>query len=65
MDELMNKLRESASYIESKAGKEKIEIALVLGSGLGDLAEEIEDAVYIDYHDIPHFPVSTVKGHKG
>ncbi len=65
MDELINKLKESAEYIKAKAGDEKIEIGIVLGSGLGDLADEIEDAVCIDYHDIPHFPVSTVKGHKG
>lgn len=65
MDELMIKLNESADYIKSKAGDEKIDLAIVLGSGLGDLADEIENSVYIDYHDIPHFPVSTVKGHKG
>ncbi len=65
MDELINKLKESAEYIKAKAGDEKIGIGIVLGSGLGDLADEIEDAVCIDYHDIPHFPVSTVKGHKG
>lgn len=65
MDELMKNLSETAEYIKSKAGDEKIEIGLVLGSGLGDLADEIEDAVVIDYHDIPHFPVSTVPGHKG
>ena len=63
--DLMEKLEESASYIRKKAGDERIEIAIVLGSGLGDIADEIEDAVIIDYHDIPHFPVSTVPGHKG
>ncbi len=65
MSELMKKLNESAEYIKLKAGDKKIDIAIVLGSGLGDLADDIENAVYIDYHDIPHFPVSTVKGHKG
>lgn len=58
-------LNESAGFIRSKAGDERIDIALVLGSGLGDLAEELENPVVIDYHDIPHFPVSTVPGHKG
>ena len=62
---LIEKLNESARYIKSKAGDGRIEIALVLGSGLGDLADRIEDAVIIDYHDIPNFPVSTVPGHKG
>ncbi|WCN36857.1 purine-nucleoside phosphorylase [Aneurinibacillus uraniidurans] len=41
------------------------EIGLILGSGLGVLADEITDAVYIPYGDIPHFPISTVEGHKG
>ena len=53
MDELMVKLHESADFINKKIGEEKVEIAMVLGSGLGDLGEKIEDAVYIDYHDIP------------
>ncbi|WP_409193773.1 purine-nucleoside phosphorylase, partial [Clostridium perfringens] len=40
-------------------------VAVVLGSGLGDLVEAIEDKKYIDYKDIPNFPTSTVKGHNG
>ncbi len=41
------------------------EVALILGSGLGEYAEEIEVAGTIDYKDIEGFPVSTVAGHKG
>lgn len=41
------------------------EIGLILGSGLGDIAEEIEEPIYIDYKDIPNFPVSTAPSHKG
>lgn len=41
------------------------EIALVLGSGLGDYGESIDVAATLDYHDIEGFPVSTVPGHKG
>lgn len=65
MDELIKRLHESADYIVSKAGSDKIDIAIVLGSGLGDLGDKIEDAVCIDYRDIPNFPISTVKGHRG
>lgn len=65
MDNLIEKLAESASYIREKAGDKKIDIAIVLGSGLGELADKIEKPVIIDYHDIPNFPVSTVPGHKG
>jgi purine-nucleoside phosphorylase len=43
----------------------KPEIGIILGSGLGDLADEIKDAVRIPYRDIPHFPLSTVPGHAG
>lgn len=43
----------------------KPELALVLGSGLGDYADTMEIADTIDYHDIEGFPVSTVTGHKG
>ncbi len=39
--------------------------AIVLGTGLGKLAQEITDATYIPYKEIPHFPVSTVEGHSG
>ena len=41
------------------------DIAVVLGSGLGDYAEALENARSIDYKNIPNFPVSTVPGHKG
>ncbi|EQV91568.1 xanthosine phosphorylase [Escherichia coli KOEGE 71 (186a)] len=40
-------------------------VAFILGSGLGALAEQIEDAVAISYTDLPGFPVSTVHGHAG
>lgn len=43
----------------------KPEIAIILGSGLGDLAEKIEEQIIIDYKDIKELPVSTVQGHKG
>ena len=41
------------------------DVALILGSGLGTLADEIDAVATIDYHDIEGFPVSTVAGHKG
>ncbi|MDD2978358.1 MAG: purine-nucleoside phosphorylase [Hespellia sp.] len=43
----------------------KPEIALILGSGLGDYGDDIQIEATLDYHDIEGFPVSTVKGHKG
>ncbi|MEO5588981.1 MAG: purine-nucleoside phosphorylase [Gemmatimonadaceae bacterium] len=41
------------------------EIGIVLGSGLGGLADEIEDAIHIPFSDVPGFPMATVKGHAG
>lgn len=55
---------EAAAYIASKTSV-KPEIGLILGSGLGVIGEELENAVTIRYEDIPHFPVSTVEGHAG
>jgi purine-nucleoside phosphorylase len=65
MDMLMDKMQEAAMYITSRIGTEPVNIGMVLGSGLGSLADELEDAVAISYKDIPFFPVSTVFGHKG
>jgi len=59
----LDKINLAAAAIERAVGT--AEIAIVLGSGLGDYAEELEDAKFIEYKDIPHFPVSTVEGHKG
>ena len=58
------KALEAADFIRSKYDK-KIKVALVLGSGLGAFAEEIENAVKIPYEVIPHFQKSTVEGHAG
>lgn len=58
------KIREAAAYISDKTGI-RPQIGLILGSGLGVLAELIEDAKTLHYNDIPHFPVSTVEGHAG
>ena len=41
------------------------DVALILGSGLGAIADEIEQEAVVDYHDLHRFPVSTVSGHKG
>lgn len=58
------KAQEAAEFIKSKYNRE-IKTALVLGSGLGAFADEVENAIYIDYSDIPHFQTSTVEGHAG
>ncbi|GGN62421.1 purine-nucleoside phosphorylase [Oceanobacillus indicireducens] len=62
----MNKtaIETAATFINDKLTA-RPEIGLILGSGLGVLAEEIENPVQITYEDIPNFPVSTVEGHAG
>lgn len=61
---MFEKLEKAASFIERKLDG-KPEIGLILGSGLGVLADEIENPVKIPYEEIPEFPVSTVEGHAG
>lgn len=55
----------AADYIKSKIGSEMPKTAMILGSCLGPLADEIENAVVIDYKDIPGYLVSTVESHAG
>lgn len=61
----IGQIREAAAMIRSKLEGRQPVIGLILGSGLGDLAEQVTNAVSIDYAEIPHFPVSTVEGHAG
>jgi purine-nucleoside phosphorylase len=57
-------IQEAAIYIKDKFPVAP-EIGLILGSGLGVLADLITDGISIPYDEIPHFPVSTVEGHEG
>lgn len=67
-DAYIQQIEEAAGYVRSRceaAGKSMPDSAVVLGSGLGDLADRIADALVIPYSDIPHFRQSTAVGHKG
>ena len=64
MTQLSEMLQETIQFILEKGVKE-IDFGLILGSGLGELAEEIEEAIVIPYDQIPFFPTSTVVGHAG
>lgn len=61
---LIQQIQESADYIR-QFSRETPLTGIILGSGLGNLVNDIEDRVEIPYGDIPHFPVSTVEGHHG
>ena len=56
--------RETVNFIKEKVNNIP-KIAIILGSGLGSLASDIENKIVIPYKDIPKFPISTVPGHKG
>ncbi|HJQ70088.1 MAG TPA: purine-nucleoside phosphorylase [Blastocatellia bacterium] len=62
---LYERANEAARYIASKAQQRAPRLAIVLGSGLGGVADAITDAVEIPYEEIPHFMRSTVEGHAG
>ena len=57
IDEAVTAIRARTNY--------QPKIGLILGSGLGDLAESVSPADYIHFSEIPHWPVSTIQGHKG
>lgn len=61
----MKNYQEAANYIKEKIGGLEPKIAIILGSGLGVLSEEITEKKVIPYKEIPNFPVSTVAGHAG
>jgi len=62
--ELLEKISKAKEYILT-IDNEKIDVAIILGTGLGSLVKDIEDKKVIPYKDIPCFPVSTVVGHAG
>jgi len=63
-DPIVEKINETAAYLKTQY-QEPVNIAIVLGSGLGNLVQKIKIEKEVAYTDIPNFPVSTVKGHSG
>lgn len=61
---MLENIKETAAFIQNIIG-ETPEFAIVLGSGLGALKNEVQAIHTIDYRDIPHFPQTTVVGHGG
>lgn len=65
MDERVLRIQQAAEYIKERIGERAPLAGIVLGSGLGKLADKIENPVVVPYSEIPHFPLSTAVGHKG
>ena len=61
---MLEKIKESTEFLRSRGIIDPV-AGIILGTGLGGLTAKIENAIEIDYRDIPHFPVATVEGHAG
>jgi len=60
-----DQVSEAATFLRGKLGSLKPRVAIVLGSGLGAVADAVTEPVVIPCAQIPHFPQSTVEGHSG
>lgn len=61
---MLQKIQETAEFLKGKM-RTTPETAIILGTGLGSLVNEITDKYEIEYKEIPNFPISTVEGHSG
>lgn len=64
MTDLRKKITEAHDFIRTKT-TDTYPVGIVLGTGLGGLAKEIETQLVLEYEHIPHFPLSTVESHSG
>ena len=62
---MLDAIKKSAAFIAEQTENFRPEVGIILGTGLGDFADNIEEKYSLEYKDIPGFPVSTVEGHKG
>lgn len=65
MEQRYEKILRAAEFVREKIGTEMPEVGIILGSGLGKLADRIENPVTIPYRDVPGMPAPTALGHKG
>ena len=61
---MLETIKQTSDYLKCRIG-DIPNTAIILGTGLGELANEIKDKTEIPYTEIPNFPVSTVEGHSG
>ena len=65
MDPRIERIHQAADYVKKQIGDRKPLVGIVLGSGLGKLANAVKDPIVIPFKTIPGFPISTAIGHKG
>ena len=63
-EELRTQLKEATDFLKSK-GVDAPEVGIILGTGLNDYADRMDDAIVISYNDIPHMQAGAVEGHRG
>ena len=64
MESYLQQINDATGYIRNHTSI-KPKVGIILGTGLGGLADEIEVEATLSYKDIPHFPISTVETHEG
>ncbi|MEN3013999.1 MAG: purine-nucleoside phosphorylase [Endomicrobiia bacterium] len=64
-EELIKKITEAINFIKKETINISPQYGIILGSGLGNIAETVEEKIVIPYHEVPNMPVSNIKGHKG
>ncbi len=62
---MLDKINETTNFIQEKIKDAKPTVAVILGSGLGEFADQVTNKIEIPYSEIPHFTKTTVKGHAG
>lgn len=62
---MLKKIRESVQFIQNATKNFQPQVGIILGTGLGELVNEVKIEFELNYEDIPNFPVSTVEMHKG
>lgn len=65
LENLSHQIEESAAFLRQRLGQISPKLAVVLGSGLGNMADELTEAIAVSYAEIPNFVTSTVAGHAG
>ena len=61
---MLKQIKETADFLKTRIATNP-KVGIILGTGLGNLAEQITDSITIPYQEIPNFPISTVEGHSG
>ncbi len=65
MDSLWDRLQRAAEVLAERTGRDRHDVAVVLGSGLGGYPDQLDDTVAVPYRELPGFPIPAAQGHSG